>query len=168
MNWLDIVLVVLIVAGFVKGYTDGFIRQVVFFFALIAAIYLCSKGAVNLRGYVVQTGWFPEETITLVSSILAFIMIAGIITLAGWIIHKMISATPLSLFNHIAGALLGLVVTMLILSLTLNVLEVLDRRSALISPEMKVESRFYFYFKDLVPAIYPADLFIWHEEEVEE
>jgi membrane protein required for colicin V production len=77
----------------------------------------------------------------------------------------MISATPLSFLNQLAGALLGLIVTILLLCLTLNVVERVDRRSAFISLETKVESRFYFYFKDLVPAIYPVDLFIWKEEE---
>ena len=168
MNWLDIVLAVLVIAGFIKGYVDGFIRQVVFFFALIAAIYLCSKVAISLRGYLISLDLFPENSITIVSFILAFILIAGIIIMAGWIMHKMINATPLSILNHLAGALLGLIVTVLLVSLTLNVVEGLDRRSALISRETKVESRFYFYFKDLIPAIYPSDLFIWHEEEVEE
>ena len=167
MNWLDIVLAVLVVAGFIKGYADGFIRQIVFFFALIAAIYLCTKIAVNLREIMIQAGWFSEPAVTVLSYILAFIMIVGIITMAGWIIHKMISVTPLSLLNHLAGALLGLIVMMLLISLTLNVMEGLDRRSAIISRETKIESRLYFYFIELVPAIYPVDLFMW-KEEIEE
>ena len=164
MNWLDIVLAVLAVAGFIKGYSDGFIRQVVFFFALIAAIYLCSKVAVNLREYLISINVFPENSVTLLSYILAFIMIAGIIILAGWIMHKMISVTPLSLLNHLAGALLGLIVTVLLISLTLNVMEGLDRRSAFISQEIKEDSMFYYYCVEFVPAIYPFDLFIWRRE----
>ena len=154
----------LVVAGFIKGYCDGFIRQVVFFFALIAAIYLCSKVAINLREYLISVDLFPENSVTIVSFILAFIMIAGIIILAGRIIHKMISATPLSLLNHLAGALLGLVVTVLLVSLTLNVMERLDRRSVFISQEIKEDSQFYYYCVDIVPAFYPFDLFIWRGE----
>jgi len=168
MNWLDIVLAVLVSAGLIKGYSDGFIRQIVFFLALIAAIFLCSKVAINLRVYLISTDLFPENSVTIVSFILAFIMIAGIIILAGWIIHKMISVTPLSILNHLAGALLGLMVSILLISLTLNVLEGLDRRSVFIPEETKVESRFYFYIKGLVPAMYPIELFKWHEEEVKE
>jgi membrane protein required for colicin V production len=167
MNWLDIVLICLAIAGFIKGYSDGFIRQIVFFLALIAAIYLCSNIAVNVRDYVIQTGWFTEPVITYISYILAFILIVGIITLAGWIIHKMISVTPLSLLNHLAGAVLGLIITMLFVSLALNIMEGLDRRSTIISPETKAESRFYVYVKDIVPNIYPLDLFIFDKEEEE-
>lgn len=164
MNWLDITLVVLVIAGGIKGYTDGFIRQIVFFFALVAAIHLSSKVAVNVREYVIQTAIFEEPAATIISYILAFVMIAGIVTLAGWIIHKMISATPLSLFNQLAGAAFGLIVTLLILSLTLNIIEGVDHHSALISQKTKAESRFYFYIKNIIPDIYPIDLFILQEE----
>jgi len=165
MNWLDIVLIILVVAGLIKGYKDGFIRQIVFFVALISAIYLCSKVAVNLRIYVIQSDWFPEQSTTIISYILAFIMIAGIISCVGWIIHKMISVTPLSLLNHLTGAILGLIVSMLILSLTLNVMDGVDRRSALISRETKEESLLYYYFRELIPTLNPIDLFIWEAEE---
>ena len=168
MCWLDIVLVILVAAGFIKGFKDGFIRQIVFFFALIAAIYLCSKVAINMRAFLILKDWFPESTVTLFSYILAFIMISGIITLAGWIIHKMISATPLGLFNKIAGAAFGLIVTMLLLSLTLNIIEVFDDRSSLIPQETKSESRFYYHIRDIIPGIYPIDLFILKEEERKE
>ena len=167
MNWLDIVLVALVIAGIIKGFVDGFIRQIVFFLALIAAIYLCSRVALSLRIYVVQADWFPEPSATIISYILAFTMIAGIITFAGWIIHKMISVTPLSLINQLAGALLGLIVSILLLSLTFNVMEGLDRSSAIISRETKEESQFYLYVKEIVPAIYPFDFFTWNEEEEE-
>ena len=164
MNWLDILFAVLVVAGFIKGYRDGFVRQIVLFFALIAAIYLCSKVAVKIGAYLLSTDWFPEYSVAIMSYIVAFVMIAGIIIMAGGIIHKMISVTPLSLLNHLAGALLGLIMTMLFISLTLNVVEKFDRHTALIPMETKMESRFYFYFKNIVPAIYPVDLFIWKEE----
>ncbi|MDR0794548.1 MAG: CvpA family protein [Tannerella sp.] len=168
MNWLDIALFCLAIAGIIKGFCDGFVRQIVFFLALIAAIYLCSHIAINVREYVIQTRWFSEPVITYVSYILAFILITGVITLVGWIIHKMISVTPLSLLNQLAGAGLGLVITLLFISLTLNIMEGLDRRSNLISRETKVESRFYFYVKDIIPSIYPLDLYIFDNEEEEE
>jgi membrane protein required for colicin V production len=117
---------------------------------------------------MLSTNWLPEYSVMIMSYVLAFIMIAGIIMLAGWIIHKMISVTPLSILNHLAGALLGLVMTLLLISLTLNIVERFDRQSSFISPKTKMESQFYFYFKDLVPTLYPIDLFIWNEEEAEE
>jgi membrane protein required for colicin V production len=163
MNWLDIVLVCLAIVGFIKGWLDGFVRQAVTFIALIAAIYLCSEGAEFLRGYVLQTGWFPEYSVSTASHILAFLLIGGVILLAGGMIHRMINLTPLSLLNHLAGGVCGWLMTAVFLSLTLNMLDGVDRQSKLIPQATKVESRLYFHVREFVPVIYPVDLFIWRK-----
>lgn len=163
MNWLDIVLICLAVFGFIKGYSDGFIRQIVTLIALIAAIYFCSKIAVYVREFLLENDWIPEYSVTIISYVLAFILIIGIIVMIGGVIHKLLDVTPLSLFNQLAGGIFALIVTIVLLSLTFNILEDLDGQSVLISQETKIESRFYLYVKDVIPAIYPADLFIWRE-----
>lgn len=160
MNWLDIVIICLVGAGFLKGWADGFIRQIVALLALLAAIYLCAKVAVFIREYILQTGWFPENSVTVVSYVLAFVCILMVVTLVGGWVHKVMDATPLSFVNHLAGALFGGVVALFIVSLTLNLLEGVDRRSVILTQQTKVESRLYDYVKEAVPAIYPADLFV--------
>ncbi|MDR3194721.1 MAG: CvpA family protein [Tannerella sp.] len=163
MNWLDITLAVLAIVGLVKGWMDGFVRQIVTFIAFAAAIYLCSEVAGFLRGYVVQKEWFPEQSVTAGSYAVAFLLIAGLVLLAGRVIHKMISVTPLGFLNRLAGSAFGLLITVLLLSLMLNVLEGVDSQSALVSQETKVESRFYFRVREFAPAIYPVELFIWRK-----
>ncbi|MDR2764312.1 MAG: CvpA family protein [Tannerella sp.] len=164
MNGLDYVLAGLAIAGLIKGWIDGLLRQVVSLIALAAAIYFCSEVAESLREYLLRKEWLEEQAATMTSYVLAFVFIAGVILLAGWVIHKMISLTPFSLPNRLAGAFFGLVVTVLLLSLTLNLLDGLDRQSQLISYETKVESRFYFHIKEFAPAIYPVELFIWKNQ----
>jgi membrane protein required for colicin V production len=161
MNWLDTVLAGLAMAGLLKGWVDGLLRQIVSLIAFVAAIYLCSGVAESLHGYLLQKEWFAEQTVMMASYVLAFVLLAGVILLAGRVIHKLISATPFSLPNRLAGALLGLIVTVYLLSLTLNLLDGFDRRSRLISRETKVESILYFYVREFAPAIYPTELFIW-------
>lgn len=161
MNWFDIVMICLVGAGFLKGWKDGFVRQIVALLALLAAIYLCSKVAVYLREYILQTGWFPENSVTVVSYVAAFILIMAIVIWVGGWVHKLMNATPLSVFNHLAGAAFGTIVMLFVISLTLNLLERLDRRSVVLSQETKVESRFYYHVKGILPTIYPAGLFMW-------
>ncbi|MDR1455038.1 MAG: CvpA family protein [Tannerella sp.] len=160
MNWLDMVLAGLTAAGLLKGWADGLLRQAVSLAALAAAIYLYSGVAKSFRGYLLQHEWFAEQSVTVASCVLAFVAIAGLILLAGWVMHKMISLTPLSLPNRLGGALVGLAATLFCLSLALNLLDTFDRRSQLISLETKVESRFYFHVRELAPAIYPIALLI--------
>lgn len=159
MNWLDIVLLCLAGIGFLKGLFDGMIKQVVSLIALAVAIYFCSEVACKLEGYIVKSGLFSAESATIVSYIVSFLLILGVIVLAGELIHRVIGATPLSILNHLGGGALGLIVMLLFLSLGLNLIEVVDKKSSLISPEIKVESHLYARIKEIVPTIYPHKLF---------
>ncbi|RHJ93031.1 CvpA family protein [Parabacteroides bouchesdurhonensis] len=159
MNWLDITLLCLAGIGFVKGLFDGVIKQVVSLIALVVAIFFCGKAAAWLKGYIIATGWFPAEGVTVLSYIAGFLLIVGVFLLAGEVVHRIVGATPLSILNHIAGGLFGLVVVMIFTSLLLNILEFIDRGSVLIPREAKIESRFYYSVKQVVPTIFPSNLF---------
>ena len=97
---------------------------------------------------------------TVVSYVIAFVCILTVVTLVGGWVHKVMDATPLSLVNHLLGAIFGAVVALFIVSLTLNLLEGVDRRSVILTQQTKIESRLYDCVKEAVPAIYPADLFV--------
>lgn len=159
MNWLDITLLCLAGIGFGKGLFDGFIKQVVSLIALVAAIYLCGEAAGWLRGYIVALGWFPEQGVSVLSYVAGFILIMGVLVLAGEIVTKVIDATPLSIINHLGGGALGLLLVLLFTSLSLNLLDLVDRSGVFISQETKVESRFYEPIRQIVPTIYPHNLF---------
>ena len=159
MNWLDIILICLAVGGFLKGLFDGFIKQVVSLIAFVIAIILCSKVAVWLKAYIIALGWFPAEGVTIASYVLAFLLIVGLVLLVGQVMHRMIGITPLSLLNHITGGLFGLMLAILFSSLFLNMLELLDPKSVIISIQTKLDSHFYYQVKEIVPTIIPWNLF---------
>ena len=135
MNWLDITLLCLAGIGFVKGLFDGIIKQVVSLIALVIAIFFCGKAAAWLKGYILALGWFPEEGVTILSYIAGFILIMGVFILVGELVTKVVGATPLS------------------------ALEFVDRGSVLIHRQSKIESRFYYSVKQIVPTIFPHNLF---------
>ena len=159
MNWLDIVILCLAGGGLVKGLYDGIIKQAVALGALIIGIYLSVGSAGWLRGYLAKLDWFPEQIIYPASYFLGFVLIVGIILTAGNIIHRLISATPLSIINHIAGGFAGLLLMVLFVSFMLNIVELFDSNSAIISQEIKVESRFYLTIKNIIPTVFPGNLF---------
>lgn len=163
MNWLDITLLCLAGIGFVKGLFDGIIKQVVSLIALLVGIFFCTKAALWLRGYILALGWFPEQGVTVLSYVAGFLLIVGVILLAGEILTRVVGATPLSVLNHLAGGVVGLCFMMAFVSLLLNSMEMIDRGSVLISREAKVESRFYNSVKEIIPTIYFQNLFFKQE-----
>ncbi|MDR2146209.1 MAG: CvpA family protein [Tannerella sp.] len=159
MNWLDILILCLAAAGLIKGLIDGMIRQVVSLAAIVIGIYLCSGVAGSLSVFLSQIDWFPKFYIGFISYLIGFLLIVSIVLLAGKIVHRLVSDTPLSIFNHLTGGALGLVFMLLFISLMLNIIELLDKNSLLLSQELKVESRFYYAIKNIIPSILPGNLF---------
>ena len=153
MNWLDLVLLCLAGFGFVKGLFDGVIKQVVSLIALLAAIFCCAEVAGWLRGYLLTIGNLPDFGVTVLSYLLGFMLIVGVLKLVGDLVSK------LSLLNHLLGGVFGLMFMMFFLSLSLNMLEYIDRGSHLIPHETKVESRLYAPIIQIVPTIFPSNLF---------
>ena len=163
MNWLDITLLCLAGIGFVKGLFDGVIKQVVSLIALLVGIFFCTKAALWLRGYILALGWFPEQGVTVLSYVAGFLLIVGVILLAGEILTRVVGATPLSVLNHLAGGVLGLCFMMAFISLLLNGMEMIDKGSVLIPRGAKVESRFYNSVKEIIPTIYFQNFFFKEE-----
>ena len=163
MNWLDITLLCLAGIGFVKGLFDGVIKQGVSLIALLVGIFFCTKAALWLRGYILALGWFPEQGVTVLSYVAGFLLIVGVILLAGEILTRVVGATPLSVLNHLAGGVLGLCFMMAFISLLLNGMEMIDKGSVLIPRGAKVESRFYNSVKEIIPTIYFQNLFFKEE-----
>ena len=159
MNWLDITILCLCGVGLIKGLFDGMIKQVVALAALIIGLYLCSVTAGWLCGYATGLTWFPPKAVVPVSYVLGFILIVGIVLLAGNIVHRVISITPLSIFNHLIGGLLGVVLMVLFISVLLNIMELVDIHSTFLSQELKVESRFYNVIRSIIPSVFPGNLF---------
>ena len=158
MNWLDITILCLCGVGLIKGLFDGMIKQVVALAALIIGLYLCSGVSGWLCGYASGLTWFPPKAVVPVSYVLGFILIVGIVLLAGNIVHRLISVTPLGFFNHLFGGFLGVMLMVLFISIIFNIMELVDIQSTFLSQEVKVESRFYNIIRSIIPVL-PGNLF---------
>jgi membrane protein required for colicin V production len=159
MNWLDITILVILGIGLIKGLHDGMVRQIVACGAMIAGVYLCSAVGEWLRGYLDGIDWFPKQATAIISYFLGFVLVVAVVLLAGSIVNRLISATPLSFLNHLGGGIIGFALTVVFLSLLFNVIEMFDKTSFIISQEVKIESKYYQYIKDIIPNFFPGKLF---------
>jgi len=164
MNWLDITILILCIVGLVKGLYDGMIKQVVAVIALIIGIYLCSGVGKWLFGYLIQLEWFPQNVVLWMSYFIGFALIVGIILMAGGVVHRLVSATPLSIFNHFIGGIAGLVLMILFISVLLNLIELVDPQSTIITNEIKGGSQFYAIIKSIIADLFPGNLFDLQKE----
>jgi membrane protein required for colicin V production len=112
LNWLDVILIIILLITFILGLIKGLLRQVIGLLAVVGGIILASR----------YYGWVSWKLFKFISSdfwrnCLAFLIVFIAVLLLGWLISfiltKLMKGT-LSLTNHLLGGLFGLLKGILI------------------------------------------------------
>jgi len=154
MNWLDLIIIVCIAIGLVKGLFDGFVKQAVSFIALIAAIFFAGQLAGWMRSLLQRIdflGGLDPGILTAACYILSFSLIIIAIVLLGRIVNVAIKLTPAKYLNHLLGGLFGILIGAVSLSILINVLDAFD----IVPAQMRNQSVLYSSIREVVPTIYP-------------
>ena len=159
MNWLDIVIIVCLATGLIKGLKDGLIKQAVSLAALIIAIVFAGQISVPVRVFLMQHivgEAVSPQIITAICYIIAFALIIIAIVLLGKIIDFAIKLTPAKPLNMVLGGLFGVFIWTLSLSVVFNLLAVFDPGSTILSQELQDQSILYRTIKGVLPMVYPV------------
>jgi len=159
MNWLDIVILIILGGGFIKGLCDGLVKQFIGLVALVLAFIFSGMFAKVIRN-VVEVLWqwefsFSPATMNVIYYILAFAIILFVFGLLAELIHKVINYTPVGVLNRLGGAAFGFIIWLLCLSFVLNLMAVFDVESKIIPEETQEKSIAYTPVKMTLPVVYP-------------
>ncbi|MEO9181650.1 MAG: MarP family serine protease [Acidimicrobiales bacterium] len=105
MDWVDIVIVALVVVAAVRGWFQGAIRQVLGWIGFIAGFYIGISIAPSLSSDVTHAGWRPVLALAIVV-VVAFIGSFGG-HLLGSVVRKTIDMVKLGLIDSMAGVVVG-------------------------------------------------------------
>lgn len=155
MNYIDFIIIILLVFGVARGFIEGFVKELASLLALIlgiwGAIKFSSFTAGRLYDYFDMTG----EYVGIIAFLITFILIVIVIHFAGIIVDRFVDTISLGFLNRIAGTIFGLFKTALILSIIFVVLNAIDARHSFL-PRPKIEqSRLYNPIADIAPALFP-------------
>ena len=159
MNWLDILIVSCVAVGLIKGLFDGFVKQVVSFIALLAAIFFGGQIAIPVRNFLMQYisgDTLSPSILSVFCYIIAFVSIILIIVLFGKIVDVAIKMTPAKPLNSLLGGLFGMFIWIISLSILFNILSVFDSASSLLPKSTQEKSVFYNRVKSILPTVYPG------------
>jgi len=155
MNYIDIVLILLLVTGLVRGLMKGFIFEVAILGAFFLGMFAAFKLAYLMTPYLMKTGLSTSSS-GYVSSLLMFILVmAGIYFLAK-LFEGLVKIAALGIFNKIGGAIFGLIKYAFIISLVLYFFNQLDAKHQYLSPDKKAESYLYYPILKIAPALLPV------------
>ncbi len=128
MNWIDLIIVVILIIATVRGFTDGFVREVASLAALILGIWGAIKFSSFTAGKLYE--WFDMtgQYVGIIAFLITFGVIVVIIHFIGIIADKIVDAVSLGFLNRILGMVFGLFKSVLILSVFFVILNAIDER----------------------------------------
>ena len=155
MNWIDAVIVVILVLSMLSGFINGFIKEVASLAALIlglwGAIRFSTFTAGKLYDYFDMTGQY----VGIIAFVITFGLIVVLIHFIGIVADKIVTSISLGFLNRILGIAFGLLKSILILSVIFVVLNVIDSKRPFL-PREKIEgSSFFNPISDIAPALFP-------------
>ena len=156
MNYIDIIIILLVLLAAFKGFSRGLIKEVLSLISLIAGVYIATNFSVYFEKHL--TNNFPkfEDIISVVSFVLVFLIVFLSLKLAAILISKLAKSLQLGLVNKLLGLLFGGVKVLLILSFVLFEINHLDSSFGEIIPKkQKEESFLYQPLSQLIPTINP-------------
>jgi len=137
MNLLDGIIIIAAVLGAFWGFKNGFIKAILGFVAIGAAVWAGFKFSGLLEKTVADSNLVSEEWIPYASIVFTVILVYLVIKLIAKIFTGLVKAVGLGLFNRLGGAVFGIMINMLLLSAILSYL------IPFMNPETATESKFF-------------------------
>ncbi|MBL7113043.1 MAG: CvpA family protein [Bacteroidales bacterium] len=153
MQLIDIIILIFAGLMMILGFRKGLIISLVSFVALILGIYLAIYFSNFASGLLSSAFDISSTYLPLISFIVTFLAVLIGLLLLGKLIQKLVDVVGMGFLNHLAGAVLGLAKSILILSVLFFVITIADPNEKLIKPEAKKESIFYKHIVSVFPTI---------------
>lgn len=127
MNWLDVTILVICLAGAIQGLVKGFVRQAFSLIGLVLAIILAFRYHTILGRYLEQ--WIDQPAIvTIISFVLVLVVIILLFKLIGLAARAAMSAVTMGWFDRLAGAVFGFFKAVLLVAVLFALLIVVTDR----------------------------------------
>lgn len=122
-NWLDFVMIFMLLVGMALGYAQGLIRQVIGFAAVYIALVIATQFFVPLTQVIASVTLYPPNTLTNALSFFAIALVAILVlNLLGQDAYKQLRFKLPAFIDHLAGIVLGVASMWIVLTVVVNVL----------------------------------------------
>lgn len=156
MQVIDIIILILVVAGMVIGFRKGFIKQLASLVGLVVGLFAAKAlyGVVGdqLLGTVTSNSTFAH----VLAFFLIWIVVPIVFTLVASLLTKALEIICLGWINRLLGAALGGVKWLLFISLAICAIEYIDSDNKIIEKNTKETSALYYPVRELAGLFMPA------------
>ena len=155
MGVIDIVIVCFFLPALFFGIKNGMVKQLVALAVIYFGIVLSLRFATTVSQWVLEHVKMTEFWAKAVSFILIFFAVALLLSLFGRIIEKIIKITLLGWLNKLLGVVMTFILTILLLSVVVYLVDSANNLLEFIPKEKLEESRFYPALLQLSQEVFP-------------
>ena len=164
LNGFDLIILIFLLVAFVNGYRKGLVMMLVGLATVILAAVFAGKLAITVLPYLQKTFGFSPQVTHVLSYVAAFLAIAAVVSLIGFLVQKVFESVNLNFINRALGGVVSIGTTVVVLSILLNLILMLDGEEKIVKPDIKQKSFFYEKVRVAVPAIVPyLNKEVWEE-----
>ena len=156
MNVLDVVILVILSYGFIKGIMKGLFVEIASLVALIGGIWGAIHFSYFVGDFLKESVAWGEKKISLVAFAVTFVAIVIAVSLLGKFLTKLADLAALGLVNKILGGVFGLLKVGLILSMLFVFFHELNSAVSFVDDETLEESSLYETVKSIAPTLFPS------------
>lgn len=113
MNWVDIIIVIILIVGFAKGIGNGFVRGLFGLIALVLGIIVASTNYQQISELLLYRLPGGERLQDIIAFMLVFLIVLIVVSLIGNLVSKAFKLAALGWLDRLAGAFLGVFVSCL-------------------------------------------------------
>tara|TARA_B100000287_G_C20275587_1_gene639836 strand:- start:122 stop:664 length:543 start_codon:yes stop_codon:yes gene_type:complete len=115
MNYLDIIIIISLSYGLIKGFSKGIIKELTTLLALIMGIYIATNFSLYLENTVSDFLGVSKKALPLITFFLLFFVTFLLVRVFGGILDKLTKALSLGVISKILGAVFGVVKMIIIM-----------------------------------------------------
>ncbi len=155
MNWLDFLILLLLVAGMVRGYSKGLIFELSGLVGLIIAVYVSRYHSSPFAEFIHSFFNVGMEYCPALGMVMAFMVSMLLVKVLAMCAQRLIKAVSLSWLNNLLGALISIVKYTLVISVVLNVLGPINEKLKIMDGKHSKESVLCEPVTKFAPTILP-------------
>jgi membrane protein required for colicin V production len=151
MNILDLLILIPVVWGCIRGFSKGLILELTSLIGLIVAILAARYFAPDLAAMLNDYVTLGAVAMKVLANVLIFVAVMLLFWLIGWIITKVADLVLLGWLNKLLGAVFGLLKGVVIAALLLMIVVFFDKDEKVITRPAKEKSMFYQALSKILP-----------------
>jgi membrane protein required for colicin V production len=155
MNYIDLLIIVVLIIGVARGFIDGFIKEFASLLALVLGIWGAIRFSSFIAGKLYDYFDMTGKYVGIIAFLITFLIIVILVHFLGMVVDKFAESISLGFLNRILGIVFGLIKNALVLSVLFVILNAIEARHHFLPKEAIAHSRFYNPIADIAPAIFP-------------